>query len=217
MNSEPVSAEIAALLEHCNRSQPWAEQDEGPYYRAAQPERRDLVEDREGVQLQLGVRLTDVQGTPLRDAPVEIWHCDAFGRYSGFPPPSPAVVAAPGTESTPAYLPEESFLRGRQATDSAGRVEFRTVYPGWYPGRTLHIHLAAHTPDAVLITQLYFPDEITNVVLARPPYQDRPGRDTTNSDDEILPTGGDPAMLDVTSVAGRYRAATWLLVAPWHT
>jgi protocatechuate 3,4-dioxygenase beta subunit len=214
MNPEPVGAEIAAFLDRCSMCQLWAEQDEGPYYRAAQPARRDIVEDREGVPLQLGIRLTEGDGTPFRDAAVEIWHCDALGRYSGFPPPDPSVVVTAASAPKAAYLPDETFLRGGQATDVEGTVEFRTIYPGWYPGRTVHIHVAVHIPDAVFTSQLYFPDHISDTVLALPPYRDRPGRDTTNHTDGIIPTGGDPAMLDVSPVIGGYRAGTCLVLAP---
>jgi protocatechuate 3,4-dioxygenase beta subunit len=214
MSPDPVSAEIAALLDRCGRCRLWAEQDEGPYYRAAHPERRDLVEDREGVLLQLGIRLIDDDGTPLREAAVEIWHCDALGRYSGFPPPDPSVVVTAATAPRAEYLPEETFLRGRQATDSAGMVEFRTIYPGWYPGRTVHIHVTVQNPDVGLTSQLYFPDQISDAVLALSPYRDRPGRDTSNDSDQIFPTGGDPAMLDVTPADVAYRAAISLVVVP---
>ena len=73
-------------------------------------------------------------------------------------------------------------------------VEFRTIYPGWYPGRTVHIHLIVAADDRVRISQLYFPEPVNADVLARPPYADRPGRDTTNATDTILPTGGDAAV-----------------------
>ena len=202
MSVQPVSAEIASLLDGCVRRRFWAEQDEGPYYRAAQPERRDVVEDREGAPLQLGVRLTDDDGVPLHDVVVEIWHCDALGRYSGFPPP--------GASEASSYLPDDTYLRGRQPTDPAGTVEFRTIYPGWYPGRTLHVHLIVHRGDVVLTSQLYFPDEVSETVLGSGPYRERPGRDTTNLTDTIFPTGGDPAVLDVAPDGEGFRAATWL-------
>lgn len=200
MTGLPVAPEITELLAHADVCRLWAEQDEGPYHRDAHPDRRDVVEDRDGVALQLGLRLTADGGTPHRGAAVEIWHCDALGRYSGFPPP----------DSSGEYVPDETFLRGRQTTDAAGTVEFRTIYPGWYPGRTVHIHVIVRTADAVLTTQLYFPDEVTDTVLATPPYDERPGRDTTNDTDEILPTGGDAAMLDLEPVGEGYRAAVCL-------
>jgi protocatechuate 3,4-dioxygenase beta subunit len=205
-----VSPEVAALLGGCTRRRLWAEQDEGPYYRSAQPERRDVVEDRSGAPLRLGVRLTDDESRPLRGATVEIWHCDALGRYSGFPPPG-GDASGSGPDAGQAG---ETFLRGRQATDPNGMVEFATIYPGWYPGRTVHIHLTVHTADAALTSQLYFPDEVSDLVLASPPYGDRPGRDTTNTTDEVFPTGGDPALVDIARAGGGYRAAAWLVPPP---
>ena len=110
------------------------------------------------------------------------------------------------------YLPDQTFLRGRQVTDPAGMVEFRTIYPGWYPGRTVHIHVMVHVDDSVFTSQLYFPDEVSDRVLARAPYAERPVRDTTNDTDEIFPTGGDPAVLDVTPDGASYRAAICLVL-----
>ena len=61
-------------------------------------------------------------------------------------------------------------------------VEFRTIYPGWYPGRTVHIHLIVQVDERVLTSQLYFPEPVNDDVLSQPPYAERPGRDTTNAD-----------------------------------
>ncbi len=206
----PVEAELAAMLEGCAVCRLWAEQDEGPYHRDAQPERRDVVEDRDGAALQLGIRLTGGSGEPLQGATVEIWHCDALGRYSGFPPPDRSAVVTAETAPRGEYLPDQTFLRGRQVTDQAGMVEFKTIYPGWYPGRTVHIHVIVRADGRVFTSQLYFPDSINDRVLASPPYAQRPGRDTTNDSDEILPTGGDPAVLDISDDSGHMRAGICL-------
>ena len=208
----PVSAPLASLLSTCTVRHLWAEQDEGPYHRSAQPLRRDVVEDREGVGLQLGIRLVREGHAPMQAATVEIWQCDALGRYSGFPPPGPALIGTDNSASRLRYLTDQTFLRGAQRSDPAGMVEFRTIYPGWYPGRTVHIHLLVHIGDVSLTSQLYFPDEISDHVLALGPYAQRPGRDTTNDTDEIYPTGGDPAVLDVLPGAAGHRAAICLIV-----
>ena len=200
------------MLSTCAVRRLWAEQDEGPYHRDAQPFRRDVVEDRDGVDLQLGIRLAlRDRDTPLAGATVEIWQCDALGRYSGFPPPDGKPVSG-NTAPRAEYLSDQTFLRGSQASDADGMVEFRTIYPGWYPGRTLHIHVMVHTGGVVLTSQLYFPEDVSVDVLARPPYAERPGRDTTNATDEIFPTGGDPAVLDVTPVGAGHRAGICLVV-----
>jgi protocatechuate 3,4-dioxygenase beta subunit len=207
--TEAVNAELASMLASCAVCRPWAEQDEGPYHRDAQPERRDITDDRQGIRLQLGVRLAR-PGPPVSGSLVEIWHCDAAGQYSGFPPPVGSSVVTAETAPRAAYQPEQTFLRGRQRTDGAGMVEFETIYPGWYPGRTVHIHLMVHTDGVVLTSQLYFPDETSDDVLAQPPYASRPGRDTTNASDDIFATGGDPAVLDVVPTEDGYRAAICL-------
>jgi protocatechuate 3,4-dioxygenase beta subunit len=179
---EPISVEIAELRDGCTVCGRWAEQDEGPYHRDSQPVRRDVTEDREGAALQLGIRLATEADEPMRGAAVEIWQCDALGRYSGFPPPPVSRGPVTATKAPRGeYLPDDTFLRGGQFTDGAGMVEFRTIYPGWYPGRTVHIHVRVNTPNAILTSQLYFPDQVSDEVLATPPYSARPGRDTTNA------------------------------------
>jgi protocatechuate 3,4-dioxygenase beta subunit len=209
---EPVSTTLSSMLSTCPTSRSWAEQDEGPYHRDAQPLRRDIVEDRAGVVLRLGVRLAGHGDEPLTGATVEIWQCDALGRYSGFPPPddSAAVTAADAPRGQ--YLPDQTFLRGRQQADAAGMVEFRTIHPGWYPGRTVHIHVMVHVGDATFTSQLYFPEAINDEVLSLAPYAQRPNRDTTNDTDAIFPTGGEPAVLDVAPDGDGYRAAICLVL-----
>ena len=209
---EPVSAEIAHLLERSALCQGWAEQDQGPYHRDIEPVHRDIAEDRPGAPLLLGVRLTSGDGRPHPSLAVDIWHCDALGRYAGFPPPDPAVVVTAATAPKAHYLPGETFLRGRQITDAARAVEFRTIYHGWYPGRTVHIHTIVRSASATRTSQLYFPDPTSDEVLATDPYGERPGRDTTNGTDTIFATGGTPAVLDVTRSPSSYRAVICLVL-----
>lgn len=210
---EALSDRVAHLLDGCAATcHLWPEQEEGPYRRGDQPLRRDVTEERAGTPLALGLRLGTDDGEPLADAEVEIWHCDAQGRYSGYPPPDPSRVAA--TAPRAVYLADETFLRGRQLADAAGRVEFRSIYPGWYPGRTVHIHLMVHAGDRISTSQLYFPEDVTRAVFTRPPYRERPTPDTTNDADDIYPTGGDPALLEVIDDGDRgYLAGLRLVLA----
>ena len=209
--NQGLSAELAELLRRATGTcRLWAEQDEGPYRRDYHPVRRDVTEDRPGVLLGLGLELGTVDGAQLAGGTVEIWHCDAAGRYSGFPPPDPSVVRTAATAVRTAYLAEQTFLRGTQTTDQDGRVEFRTIYPGWYPGRTVHIHVIVRASGATFTSQLYFPEPVTDAVFVRPPYVQRPGRDTTNATDEIFPTGGEPAVLDLEPSGDGYLAAITL-------
>lgn len=212
---EAISDPVARVLDGCVATgHLWPEQEEGPYRRGDQPCRRDVTEGRAGTPLGLGLRLRTDDGDALADAEVEIWHCDALGRYSGYPPPDPSAVVTAATAARVEYLPDETFLRGRQPVDAAGRVEFRTIYPGWYPGRTVHIHLMVHARGRTWTTQAYFPEDATRAVFTRPPYRQRPTPDTTNDTDEIYPTGGAPAVLEVIDEGERGYLAALCLMLP---
>ncbi len=142
------------------------EQTEGPFYFDADSIRSDIRAGRNGATLRLALRVRDSDCEPLADAIVDIWHCDAQGEYS--------------TDDDP-------FLRGAQATNADGIVEFRTIYPGWYPGRTPHIHAKVHVDrETVLTTQLYFDDDFSAKVYRRSPYSSHSGRDSSNSADAIF-------------------------------
>ena len=105
---------------------------------------------------------------PISNAVVDIWHCDAGGSYSGY-------------ESA-----EGESAWGAQVTNADGIAEFRTVYPGWYPGRTVHIHAKVHLDrQTVLTTQLYFDDAFTDRVFAQQPYAGESGRDAFNENDGL--------------------------------
>jgi hypothetical protein len=150
------------------------ESTEGPYYLDDQKLRRDITEGKKGVPLTLRLRVLDVSSCrPIKGAAVDVWHCDAGGAYSG-------VAGASGT-----------FLRGIQRTNSKGTAVFETIYPGWYPGRTPHIHVMVSLGGNVVHTgQLYFPDKLTDAVYRRAPYSRRPGRDPRNAGDSIYRNGG---------------------------
>lgn len=106
------------------------EQEEGPFYIDLARVRRDIVENRSGVPLALALTVVDADSCePIRDAAVDVWHCDALGVYSGEP--------SEGSQG-------ETYLRGIQLTDGNGLAEFATIYPGQYPGRTTHIHIKVH-------------------------------------------------------------------------
>jgi protocatechuate 3,4-dioxygenase beta subunit len=143
-----------------------AEQTEGPFYFDVDEIRSDIREDREGAPLRLGVRVRDASDcTPLPDAVVDVWHCDAEGSYS-----------AEG----------QTYLRGAQVTDRDGIAEFTTIYPGWYPGRTVHIHAKVHLDrDTVLTTQFYFADDVTARVFVDDPYRGESNRDGFNPSDGL--------------------------------
>ena len=150
------------------------EQTEGPYYVDDQRVRRNITEGKLGVPLTVRLAVVDASTCrPIKGAAVDVWHCDASGAYSG-------VQGSTGT-----------FLRGVQRTDAKGIAVFRTIYPGWYPGRTVHIHVkVALGGNVVHIGQLYFSDAVTDVVYRRAPYNRRPSRDPRNAGDSIYRNGG---------------------------
>jgi hypothetical protein len=155
---------------------------EGPYYVADENVRRDVTEGKGGVPLLL--RLTVVNASTckvVRNAAVDIWHCDAVGVYSG------AVANNAGT----------NFLRGVQRTNAKGVASFKTIYPGWYPGRAVHIHVKVHVGGNVVHTgQLFFPAAVTNAVYQSAPYRTHGTTpDTRNADDSIFRNGGSKGML----------------------
>jgi protocatechuate 3,4-dioxygenase beta subunit len=169
------------------------EQTEGPYYIAGEKVRRDITEGRPGSPLLLQAYVLDARTCrPIKGAAVDIWHADAGGVYSGF-----GQGAA-----------NRTFMRGIQRTNAKGLAVFRTVYPGWYPGRTVHIHVKVHVGGNVLHTgQLYFPDSVTDAVYRNAPYDDRPNRATRNVDDGIYRSGGKRSKVSVRKTrAGVYVA-----------
>jgi protocatechuate 3,4-dioxygenase beta subunit len=169
------------------------EQTEGPYYIDGEKVRRDITEGKPGVALRLRTTVVDAATCRVvKGAAVDIWHCDAIGVYSGF---------GSGARS-------RTFLRGIQRTDAKGVAIFDTLYPGWYEGRTVHIHVKVHVRGTVVHTgQLYFPEAVTDAVYKRVPYRSRPDRSTRNADDSIFRDGGARSMLRLTRSGWGYVAA----------
>ncbi|MEV0732814.1 intradiol ring-cleavage dioxygenase [Polymorphospora sp. NPDC050346] len=169
------------------------EQTEGPYYFDPKVIRSDIREDRPGMRLRLAVRVREVGDcAPVPNAAVDIWHCDAGGLYSGFESASTGSGGPPGRGGT-GRTDDEIYLRGAQVTNADGIVEFVTVYPGWYRGRTVHIHTKVHLDTSTtLTTQFYFDEAVSAQVYATEPYSSHAGRDTTNERDGVMRSGGDP-------------------------
>ena len=164
-----TSRSTAELFDDTSSCTLTPQQTEGPYYFDVDKIRSDIREDREGTRLRLAVRVRDADCEPLKDAVVDIWHCDAGGVYSGF-------------ESGEG----EEFLRGAQVTNADGIAEFTTLYPGWYQGRTVHIHAKVHLDrSTVLTTQFYFDDDVSTAVFKDEPYASRGERDQFNDSDGI--------------------------------
>ncbi len=182
-------------------------QTEGPYFVDEKLNRSDVRPDpksgkvSEGALLDLSIRVSRLSGAacaPLAGAIVDIWQCDAQGLYSD-------VKDIGGMFNTVG----QKFLRGHQVSDKAGAARFVTVYPGWYPGRTVHIHFKIRTDPAEnrgteFTSQLYFDDAFTDRVFAAAPYAGRGDRTTRNGGDGIFRQGGSQLMLEVTKSAAGY-------------
>jgi protocatechuate 3,4-dioxygenase beta subunit len=209
------------------------EQEEGPYYIDFEKVRQDLTENKPGIPLQLRIALVDAkQCQPLENAAVDIWHCDALGVYSGFtangggertggqralgPLGRPPVGFGPfgprgrGGVRGGNTGDETRFLRGVQLTDKQGFADFSTIYPGWYAGRTIHIHLKVHLGGGIAgeqyggghvshTGQLFFPEDLTEQVAKMDPYAKHSNvhRTLNNEDHIFLDQGGGRSMVKI--------------------
>jgi protocatechuate 3,4-dioxygenase beta subunit len=170
------------------------EMTEGPYYVSGEKLRRDVTEGKPGTALLLSLKVLNANTCRIvKNATVEIWHCDAVGVYSG------AIANNPGT----------NFLRGGQKTNAKGIAQFKTIYPGWYQGRAVHIHVKVHVSGRVVHTgQLFFPAAITEAVYANEPYRSHgTSPDTTNAQDAIFRNGGPKGMLALKKSGSGYAAS----------
>jgi hypothetical protein len=172
---------------------------EGPYYVAGEKLRRDITEGKAGTPLLVNLTVVNASTCkPVKNAAVDIWHCDALGVYSG------AVANNAGT----------NFLRGVQRTNAKGVATFKTIYPGWYRGRAVHIHVKAHVGGNVVHTgQLFFPAAVTNAVYQKAPYGTHGSTpDTLNANDSIFKNGGNRGMLALKKSSSGYVASISMAV-----
>lgn len=184
------------------------QQTAGPFFVDTQLNRADLRTDPVTGQISAGVPLGllfqvfqvdsfQPEGSrrcvPLPNAVVDVWQCDAAGVYSG--------VRDRRSDTT-----GQAFLRGYRRTDQNGVAEFLTIYPGWYPGRAVHIHFKIRTgspsgaiaPSSYEFTsQLYFDDALTDRIHRQTPYTARGQRAQRNHQDAIFQFGGAQLLLPV--------------------
>jgi protocatechuate 3,4-dioxygenase beta subunit len=181
---------------------------EGPYFVDEKLNRSDVRSDpatgtlKAGVPLTLTFQIAQAGAnacTALSGAQVDIWHCDALGVYSDTQDPSWNTVG-------------QKFLRGYQVSDNTGKVQFTTIYPGWYHGRTIHIHFKIRTTGSngqpyEFTSQLFFDDKLSDQVMTQAPYNTKAGsRDTTNARDGIYANGGTQLTLAPTKLNDGYAA-----------
>ncbi|MGL1920860.1 MAG: intradiol ring-cleavage dioxygenase [Hyphomicrobiales bacterium] len=174
---------------------------EGPYYTDPNLIRADITEGKAGIPLEMVIQVVDSTCTPLENARVDIWHCDAQGNYSGY--------EGQGSDSA-LNTKDQTFLRGTQFTNEAGIASFETIYPGWYRGRTTHIHYKVFLDEVTILTsQLYFPDALSEFIfLNAEAYTGRDSeRDTRNGNDGIAQQSGDSSFAAIKEQSGKYIAS----------
>lgn len=183
------------------------QQTEGPYFKDEMLNRSDIRSDpsdgsvKEGIPFELLFHVNRIDGDgclPFERAVVDIWHCDAAGVYSDVNDPRINTVG-------------QKFLRGYQETGPDGAAAFTTVFPGWYRGRTVHIHFKIRTVSASgeayeFTSQLYFDDTVTDQIFQQAPYTSTGERTVRNSDDNLYRNGGDQLLLTPVETTQGYSA-----------
>jgi protocatechuate 3,4-dioxygenase beta subunit len=134
--------------------------------------RQNMAEDRTGLPLAITFTVVNINNNcaPVLNAAVVAWHCDKDGNYSEF-----------------GNSVGKTFLRGIQMTDANGNVTFKTIYPGWYSGRTTHIHFQVYLSSHLSATsQVAFPEAMTSQVYSSALYASRGQKDTSNASDMVF-------------------------------
>lgn len=135
--------------------------------------RENIIGNKTGVPLMINIMVQNTNSScaPLEDVFVDIWQCDSRGNYSEY------------NGQQDGDFTSEHFLRGRQTTDTNGSATFISLYPGWYPGRAPHLHLEilSNTGTSLLITQVAFPEDISETVYETTGYGGK--ADTKNKRD----------------------------------
>jgi protocatechuate 3,4-dioxygenase beta subunit len=183
------------------------EQTEGPYFVDERLHRSDIRSDPTNGGIAPGtpliltfqvMRLSAGDCQPMTNAQIDIWQCDANGIYSDVQDPGFNTIG-------------RKFLRGYQLTDTQGIARFLTIYPGWYPLRTVHIHFKIRTAQLEgrrfeFTSQVYFPDELTDRIHAATPYASQGVRRVKNRQDFIFRHGGERLMLEPLETSVGYTA-----------
>jgi protocatechuate 3,4-dioxygenase beta subunit len=186
------------------------QQTEGPFFVDEKLNRSDIRSNpsdgsvKEGALLRLAFQVSRIERSscaPLGGAIIDVWQCDALGIYSDVRDMSGDTRGM-------------KFLRGYQVTNATGTAEFLTIYPGWYQGRTVHIHFKIRTDDkrpSEFTSQIYFDESITDEVHKLPPYSGKGRRTTTNDTDLLYRRRGNqlllPLMKDAQGYAGKFEIA----------
>ena len=204
---------------------------EGPYYLGMEQFRSDIREGQEGIPLTLRLKVIDAATCePVRNAAVDVWQCTAMGIYSGFEALDPSVPPPPGQQGS---TDAERYLRGTWKTDKGGHVQFKSIFPGWYVGRTVHIHVKVHVDGTWTDTgyegghvchtgQLFFDESAVLRTAQLEPYSTNTTVRTTLDEDRFYSDNGHEGGLlfldfDTRNIARGVRATLTMGVAPEST
>jgi len=202
--TQPANAQ-ASLITGAGVCSIMPEVTEGPFYFDPRLDRRDITEGKPGLALNLRIQVVDASCTPIPGARVDVWHCDAEGVYSGYPRQLGGVDTS-----------GQAFLRGTQFGDADGIARFATIFPGWYPGRTPHIHFKAFPEEGRVLTgQLFFPDELSRQIYSTVSPYDKRGHQgaTFNQRDGIAQRAGPAALAEMQRGDDALEAALVVAVA----
>jgi protocatechuate 3,4-dioxygenase beta subunit len=152
----------------------------GPCY-ASTLTRKDISEGQNGLPVRLAFLIVDESCQPVPGATVDIWHTSAGGLYSGADASNMCTFGDAAARAG-------RWFRGVQTANASGRVDFDSCFPGWYSGRTIHIHFTVRVNDSAAVTsQLFFDDRLVDEIVANQPvYRDRGARNTTNQNDGVV-------------------------------
>jgi protocatechuate 3,4-dioxygenase beta subunit len=180
---------------------------EGPFYLDPKLLRSDITSGQPGAPLQLALQVVRAGDcATLPNARVDVWHADALGLYSGY-----AKQGGVGGIS-PQIAVGAQYLRGTQIADADGNVQFRTIFPSWYGGRTPHVHFKVFIGGReVVASQIFFPDEVTREVFNEwQPYREHVSKRKTFNDNDPIKQG---VYSEVTRLSASYAARAVLVVA----
>jgi protocatechuate 3,4-dioxygenase beta subunit len=151
----------------------------GPCTEAADRERRDITEGAPGLPVRLALRVLDANCKPLTGAKVKVWQTNVRGSYSGDTPNNAFCINDPDAGA-------KHYFRGVQTSGADGIVLFDTCFPGWYPGRAIHIHFSVTVNGRSSTSQVFFDQAlIDQVFLEHVDYQPFGKPDTSNARDGV--------------------------------
>jgi protocatechuate 3,4-dioxygenase beta subunit len=158
---------------------------QGPCYSSQSEEIQDISYGYAGLPTRLYFQVLDDACKPVAGASLDVWHVSAVGKYSGDDAAVEQIAFCTGND---ADFTSHLYFRGKQSTDANGVAFFDTCYPGWYSGRTVHVHFTIRVgADAFLTSQLFFDDALNDDILTTQAlYSSRGARNTTNQNDSVV-------------------------------